>query len=214
MASAVVLEGVVKSFGKLEVLSGIDLDVAEHEVVCLIGASGSGKSTLLRCVNLLEPVDAGRILIHGDDITAPGVNNRSSYPTNTYANLSGTSMAAPMVAGAAALMIQKEPSITPATVKARLMKSAVKDERLVFETGAGTLDVYGAVTATGTAQSAASPSAMAADDGYIYIQDTAALWGSSWSQTAIWGGGKGRAYGLTLTPVPASITSGTSHRPR
>ena len=74
MASAVVLDGVVKSFGKLEVLSGIDLDVAEHEVVCLIGASGSGKSTLLRCVNLLEPVDAGRILIHGDDITAPGVD--------------------------------------------------------------------------------------------------------------------------------------------
>ena len=74
MPSAVVLDGVVKSFGKLEVLSGIDLDVAEHEVVCLIGASGSGKSTLLRCVNLLEPVDAGRILIHGDDITAPGVD--------------------------------------------------------------------------------------------------------------------------------------------
>jgi polar amino acid transport system ATP-binding protein len=74
MASAIVLERVVKSFGKLEVLSGIDLEVAEHEVVCLIGASGSGKSTLLRCVNLLEPVDAGRILIHGDDITAPGVD--------------------------------------------------------------------------------------------------------------------------------------------
>ena len=74
MASAIVLERVVKSFGKLEVLSGIDLDVAEHEVVCLIGASGSGKSTLLRCVNLLEPVDAGRILIHGDDITATGVD--------------------------------------------------------------------------------------------------------------------------------------------
>ena len=126
-----------------------------------------------------------------------------------YYSLSGTSMAAPMVSGAAALMLQKEPSLTPATVKARLMKSAVKDERLVFETGAGTLDVYGAVTATGTAQSAASPSAMAADDGYIYIQDTAALWGTSWSQTAIWGGGKGRAYGLTLTPVPASITSGS-----
>jgi polar amino acid transport system ATP-binding protein len=74
MASAIVLERVVKSFGKLEVLSGIDLEVAEHEVVCLIGASGSGKSTLLRCVNLLEPVDAGRILIHGDDITATGVD--------------------------------------------------------------------------------------------------------------------------------------------
>ena len=47
----------------LEVLTGIDLTVAEHEVVCLIGASGSGKSTLLRCINLLEPIDAGRIVI-------------------------------------------------------------------------------------------------------------------------------------------------------
>jgi polar amino acid transport system ATP-binding protein len=74
MATAVALESVVKSFGKLEVLSGIDLEVAEHEVLCLIGASGSGKSTLLRCVNLLEPVDSGRILIHGEDITAPGVD--------------------------------------------------------------------------------------------------------------------------------------------
>ena len=68
------IAGVRKSFGKLEVLRGIDLDVAEHEVVCLIGASGSGKSTLLRCVNLLEPVDAGRIVVGGDEITARGVD--------------------------------------------------------------------------------------------------------------------------------------------
>jgi polar amino acid transport system ATP-binding protein len=67
---ALVLEGVRKSFGKLEVLKGIDLLVGEHEVICLIGASGSGKSTLLRCVNLLEPVDAGRIQIEGHDVTA------------------------------------------------------------------------------------------------------------------------------------------------
>ena len=53
------LEDVHKSFGQVEVLKGIDLEVAEHEVVCLIGASGSGKSTLLRCVNLLEPVEPG-----------------------------------------------------------------------------------------------------------------------------------------------------------
>ena len=58
----------------LEVLRGIDLDVAEHEVVCLIGASGSGKSTLLRCINLLEPVDDGSIEIEGDEITALGVD--------------------------------------------------------------------------------------------------------------------------------------------
>jgi polar amino acid transport system ATP-binding protein len=56
------------------VLRGIDLAVAEHEVVCLIGASGSGKSTLLRCVNLLEPIDAGRIMVEGVEITAPGVD--------------------------------------------------------------------------------------------------------------------------------------------
>jgi polar amino acid transport system ATP-binding protein len=68
------ISGVRKSFGKLEVLRGIDLDVAEHEVVCLIGASGSGKSTLLRCVNLLEPVDAGTIAVAGEEITARGVD--------------------------------------------------------------------------------------------------------------------------------------------
>jgi polar amino acid transport system ATP-binding protein len=73
-AAALVLEGVHKSFGKAEVLKGIDLEVAEHQVVCLIGASGSGKSTLLRCVNLLEPIDAGRIVVHGEEITAPGVD--------------------------------------------------------------------------------------------------------------------------------------------
>ena len=68
------LEGVRKSFGKLEVLKGIDLAVAEHDVVCLIGASGSGKSTLLRCVNLLEPVDAGRIVLGGEELTARSVD--------------------------------------------------------------------------------------------------------------------------------------------
>jgi polar amino acid transport system ATP-binding protein len=72
--SALLVEGLHKSFDKLEVLRGIDLEVAEHEVVCLIGASGSGKSTFLRCVNLLEPVDAGRIVVAGEEITARGVD--------------------------------------------------------------------------------------------------------------------------------------------
>jgi polar amino acid transport system ATP-binding protein len=71
--TALRIERLHKSFGRLEVLRGIDLDVAEHEVVCLIGASGSGKSTLLRCINLLEPIDAGRIEVGGQDITARGV---------------------------------------------------------------------------------------------------------------------------------------------
>ena len=68
---AIRLEGVRKSFGDLEVLRGLDLTVASHEVICLIGASGSGKSTMLRCINLLEEVDAGRILLGAEDITAP-----------------------------------------------------------------------------------------------------------------------------------------------
>ena len=72
--SALRLEGVRKSFGDHEVLRGIDLELDDHEVVCLIGASGSGKSTLLRCVNLLEPVDAGRIFLGGEETTRRGVD--------------------------------------------------------------------------------------------------------------------------------------------
>ncbi|HEX4679186.1 MAG TPA: amino acid ABC transporter ATP-binding protein [Gaiellaceae bacterium] len=69
MSDTLVVEQVSKSFGRHEVLRGIDLTVAEHEVVALIGASGSGKSTLLRCINLLEPVNAGRIVLSGEEIT-------------------------------------------------------------------------------------------------------------------------------------------------
>jgi polar amino acid transport system ATP-binding protein len=68
------IEDLHKSFGDKVVLNGIDIAVAPHEVVCLIGASGSGKSTLLRCVNLLEPVDSGRVFVEGAEITAPGVD--------------------------------------------------------------------------------------------------------------------------------------------
>ena len=68
------LESVRKSFDGHQVLRGVDLDVAEHEVVALIGASGSGKSTLLRCVNLLETVDDGMVELAGRDITDPRVD--------------------------------------------------------------------------------------------------------------------------------------------
>jgi polar amino acid transport system ATP-binding protein len=77
VSEAIRLDGIHKSFDGLEVLKGIDLALDEHQVVCLIGASGSGKSTLLRCVNLLEPVDAGRIWIHGTEITAQGVDRNA-----------------------------------------------------------------------------------------------------------------------------------------
>jgi polar amino acid transport system ATP-binding protein len=73
-AEALRVEGLRKRFGDVEVLRGIDLSVTEHEVVCLIGASGSGKSTLLRCINLLEPIAAGRIVVGGEEITGRGVD--------------------------------------------------------------------------------------------------------------------------------------------
>ena len=63
-----------KSYGSQEILKGISLEVARHEVVCLIGASGSGKSTLLRCINALETIDSGEILVDGDQVTGLGVN--------------------------------------------------------------------------------------------------------------------------------------------
>ena len=73
-AEAIRVEGLHKSFGTNQVLRGIDLSVATHEVICLIGASGSGKSTLLRCLNLLEPIDAGVIRLWGSLITGEGVD--------------------------------------------------------------------------------------------------------------------------------------------
>ncbi len=76
-AAAPVLEfrGVTKAFGEREVLHGIDLAVAEHEAVAVIGASGSGKSTILRCADLLEEIDDGDILLDGEVITDPSVDS-------------------------------------------------------------------------------------------------------------------------------------------
>jgi ABC-type polar amino acid transport system ATPase subunit len=73
-APVVRLEAVHKSFGDNEVLRGIDLEVASGEVLTIIGPSGSGKSTLLRCVNLLEPLQSGRIFFEGEEITGKGVD--------------------------------------------------------------------------------------------------------------------------------------------
>jgi polar amino acid transport system ATP-binding protein len=74
MSAVLELRGVTKAYGSHEVLCGIDLEVGEHEAVALIGASGSGKSTLLRCVDLLEEIDDGDILLDGEAITVPGRN--------------------------------------------------------------------------------------------------------------------------------------------
>jgi polar amino acid transport system ATP-binding protein len=73
--SAAVLEvrGVTKSYGDVQVLRGVDLHVREHEAIALIGASGSGKSTLLRCIDLLEEIEDGDVLLDGEVITDPSV---------------------------------------------------------------------------------------------------------------------------------------------
>ena len=72
MSAKIVVDAVSKAFGGNVVLDGISLAVAESEVISLIGASGSGKSTLLRCINLLEPIDDGRVLLDGVDVSEPG----------------------------------------------------------------------------------------------------------------------------------------------
>ncbi|MFT7476709.1 MAG: polar amino acid transport system ATP-binding protein [Verrucomicrobiales bacterium] len=74
MTSKLELRGVHKSFGDTHVLNGIDLSIEEHEVVCLIGPSGCGKSTILRCVDLLDTIDSGQILLDGQNISGRGVN--------------------------------------------------------------------------------------------------------------------------------------------
>jgi ABC-type polar amino acid transport system ATPase subunit len=75
---AIELRGIRKSFGTIDVLKGVDLEIAAREVICLIGPSGSGKSTLLKCINLLQPPDAGTIRLNGTDITGAGIDENAA----------------------------------------------------------------------------------------------------------------------------------------
>lgn len=70
----ITVEDLHKRFGDLEVLKGINLQIAEQEVVCVVGPSGSGKSTFLRCLNLLEDISGGRVVVDGYDLTDPGTD--------------------------------------------------------------------------------------------------------------------------------------------
>jgi len=110
--------------------------------------------------------------------------------TGDYLELSGTSMAAPMVSGAAVLMLSQDPTLTPATVKARLMRSARKISGDPTVWGAGVLDVVAALGATGEVKTAPSPQMNQDDSGAILVEDTAQLWGSTdWDATFLWSDG-------------------------
>lgn len=76
MTAKLVLDDIHKSFGQTTVIQGLSLEVQQGDMLCLIGPSGSGKSTLLRCLNLLEPIDDGAILLDGVDISRPGLDPR------------------------------------------------------------------------------------------------------------------------------------------
>jgi len=72
------LRNVVKRFGDVTVCNGVNLDVEEGQMICLIGASGAGKSTLLRCINLLEHIEDGEIFLDGEDIAIPGLDPQAA----------------------------------------------------------------------------------------------------------------------------------------
>ena len=72
------LRNVVKRFGDVTVCNGVNLDVEEGQMICLIGASGAGKSTLLRCINLLEYTEDGEIFLDGEDIAIPGLDPQAA----------------------------------------------------------------------------------------------------------------------------------------
>ncbi|HYV18604.1 MAG TPA: S8 family peptidase [Verrucomicrobiae bacterium] len=122
-----------------------------------------------------------------------------------YTMFSGTSLAAPMVSGAAAVMLQREPGLRPSDVKARLMASASKDDHLPFETGAGYLDIEAALASRVSASSALSPVAVPGPDGNLVVQPLEGSWDSSWQQGLIWGGQ--RFFGTLMATENDQVTS-------
>jgi serine protease AprX len=134
------------------------------------------------------------------DVIAPGnrvVSTRAagsaieaSFPAwhvgTGYIEMSGTSQAAPMVAGTVALMLEKEPTLDPDSVKARLMKSATKMRGLPYDVGAGVLDVEVALEMGGYTENAVSPQVFRLPLGVIIAESIGGLWGAGWNEQTIW----------------------------
>ena len=137
-----------------------------------------------------------------DDLPGRVVDCSAAGCGDDYFELSGTSMAAPMVAAAAALMLEKDPSLTPATIKARLMRSARKIDAPPIDAGAGVLDVDAALDDAGVIGGEALSPLMLADgvNGGVFIEDTAELWGDdAWGAGYLWSGGFTWASGYART---------------
>ena len=163
-------------------------------------APGSSIVSLRAVGSVIDVTHPETVLRTGDYSTAAPRDAAGAYLT-----LSGTSMAAPLVAGAAALMLQQDPSLTPADVKARLMIAAAKDDYLPFETGAGYLDIGAALACTAHAVSALSPRAVAGSTGEIALLPLEGSWNGGWDQSLVWGGG--RHLGTALATENDRVTS-------
>jgi ABC-type polar amino acid transport system ATPase subunit len=128
------LEGVHKSFGQLEVLRGIDLDIAKGEVVCVLGPSGSGKSTLLRCINLLEPPEQGTIVLEGQAICGASAVEDIDYVRRRIGivfqqfNLFPHRNAVENVTMAPVQVLGREPSAARAAAEALLTRVGLADK--------------------------------------------------------------------------------------
>ena len=128
-----------------------------------------------------------------NDLPSRVINcNQSGCGNEKYLELSGTSMAAPVVSAAVAMMLEKDPTLTPATIKARLMRSATKIDAPPVEAGAGVLNINAALDDTGVMSGDALSPLMQVDEtnGGVYIEDTSLLWGNEvWGSGYLWTNG-------------------------